>query len=131
MKTLVSFLFIFMFINSRSTAYSSPDIHSTIYEEQQPGIDQLNRIDSYWVYVGRYSPAKKVWLNKNFDVEDIPQAGSEIRSLTAVTKRKDYPVKDNNYRISSAVGVLKSGETVKISEVKAMVGDNYWIKIDM
>ncbi len=74
-----------------------------------------------WVYLGTQDTSG--WRIKNFNLTATPQPGMQLRATTDVYKRNAKPLQTptptdpDNLDLGDAVGVLKQGETVTLSDV--------------
>lgn len=74
-----------------------------------------------WVYLG--SKATSGWKARNFNLTADPQPGMALQATTDVYKRNAKPLQTptpsdpDNLDLGDAVGVLKQGETINLSEV--------------
>lgn len=75
-----------------------------------------------WVYLGTHDASG--WRARNFNLTDPPQPGMTLKATTDVYKRNAKPLETptptdpDNLDLGDAVGVLKQGETVTLSDVK-------------
>ena len=88
-----------------------------------------SQADGHWIFVGQFSPSKNIWLSKYFDNELFPEAGQTLTAIKPANKRTSLPVKENGYKLTTYSGKVKTGESVKVEEVKALVGNFYWIRV--
>ncbi|MBI4380075.1 MAG: hypothetical protein HY574_02605 [candidate division NC10 bacterium] len=76
---------------------------------------------SFWVYLG--ARRGTAWLTRNFDTQEVPAVNTSIRARVDVFRRRHPPVfRDGEWVMGDPVGVLQSGEMVKVTKLERVPG---------